>query len=160
MIFSFFESVKYVGHLLPLVLLRVFLGYFYLLQAWGKFSGDYLSRPRVAEQISEFLPLSEAASWFKYFVSTQMVPHWQVVAFIIVGLEFAIGVSYLIGYVVRPMALIAAILAFFIHYISPSGYAQMYMAFMGIHLTLSWIGAGRCVGLDYYFYKRRRGIWW
>lgn len=160
MLVSFFESIKYVGHLLPVVFLRVFLGYYYLLQALAKYQGDFLTRPRIAEQISEFLPASTAPNWYKFFVTTQLIPHWQSVAFVITGLEFAIALSFLFGYVVRPMALLAALLCLQLHYISPSGMDQLYMTFLGIHLTLAWIGAGRCVGIDYYFYKRRRGLWW
>jgi thiosulfate dehydrogenase [quinone] large subunit len=29
-----------------------------------------------------------------------------------------------------------------------------------LFLVLAWLGAGRCLGLDYFFYKRDRGIWW
>ncbi|MCX7979215.1 MAG: DoxX family membrane protein [Bdellovibrionaceae bacterium] len=160
MLIAFLESIRYVGHILPVVFLRVFLGYYYLIEAWSRFVGDFMLRPRIAEQISELLPASTAPDWYKLFVVTQMVPRWQTLAFVIVALEFAIGISYLVGFVVRPMALLAALLAFNMHYISPAGVDQLMITFVGIHLTLAWIGAGRCVGIDYYYYKRRRGIWW
>lgn len=160
MFVAFLESIKYTGHLLPVVFLRVFLGYYYLLQAIAKYKGDFLTRPRIAEQISEFLPASDAPNWYKLFVTAWFIPHWQTLAFIITGLEFAIAVSYLAGYVVRPMALLAVLLCLQMHYISAPGSDQLIVTFLGIHLCLAWIGAGRCVGLDYYFYKRRRGLWW
>lgn len=161
MFVAFLESIKYTGNLLPVVFLRVFLGYYYLLQALAKYQGDFLIRPRIAEQISEFLPLSQAPQWYKFFVTTWFIPNWQTLAFIITGLEFAIAISYLLGYVVRPIALLAALMCLQMHYISGGGGAdQLQITFLGIHLTLAWIGAGRCVGLDYYFFKRRRGIWW
>jgi thiosulfate dehydrogenase [quinone] large subunit len=160
MFVAFLESIKYTGHLLPVVFLRVFLGYYYLLQALAKYRGDFLTRPRIAEQISEFLPASMAPNWYKFFVTGWFIPHWQSLAFIITGLECAIAISYLLGYVVRPIALLAALLCLQMHYISPPGTDQLYITFVGIHLTLAWIGAGRCVGVDYYFFKCRRGIWW
>lgn len=160
MLLAFLESIKYSGHLLPVVFLRVFLGYYYLLQALAKYRGDFMTRPRIAEQISEFLPASAAPEWYKFFVTTWWIPNWQTLAFIITGLEFAIAISYLAGYVVRPMALVAALLSLQMHYIAPAGMDQLSITFVGIHLTLAWIGAGRCVGIDYYFFKRRRGIWW
>lgn len=160
MLVAFLESIKYTGHLLPVVFLRVFLGYYYLLQALAKYKGDFLTRPRIAEMISEFLPASQAPNWYKFFVTTWFIPNWQTLAFIITGLEFAIGASYLLGYVVRPVALLAALMCLQMHYISSPGADQLQITFVGIHLTLAWIGAGRCVGLDYYFFKRRRGIWW
>lgn len=160
MLVAFLESIKYTGHLLPVVFLRVFLGYYFLLQALAKFHGDFMIRPRLAEMISEFLPMSTAPEWYKLMVTAWFVPHWQTLAFLVTGLEFVIAISYLFGYVVRPVAIMAALYGLQMHYISSNGYDQLQITFVGIHLTLAWIGAGRCVGVDYYFYKRRRGIWW
>jgi thiosulfate dehydrogenase (quinone) large subunit len=160
MLVSFLESIKYTGHLLPIVFLRVFLGYYFILQALAKWRGDFLSKPRIAEMISEFLPASQAPQWYKVLAIDWLVPHWHGLAFAIVGLEFAIGISYLLGYVVRPMAILAALYCLQMHAITPKGIDQLQITFVGMHLTLAWIGAGRCVGIDYYFYKRRRGLWW
>lgn len=160
MFLSFFESVKYVGHLLPLSFLRVFLGYYYLEQALWKFRGDYLTKPRIAEQIAEWLPASHAPTWYKLFMSAQMIPNWQALAFIITGLEFAIAISYIAGYVVRPVALLGIFLCFNMLFISGPGMEDLYKTFLAIHLVMAWVGAGRCLGFDYYFFKRRRGMWW
>ncbi|MGZ3769200.1 MAG: DoxX family membrane protein [Bdellovibrio sp.] len=160
MLVAFFESVKYVGHLLPISFLRIFLGYYYLDHALAKFRGDFLSRPHIADQMAEWVPSSHAPSWFKIFASSQMIPNWQTVAFIILGLEFAIAVSYIIGYVVRPVALLAVLLCFMMLFISGPGMEDLYKTFLAIHLILAWVGAGRCLGFDYYFFKRRRGLWW
>ena len=160
MFLDFFQSLKYVNHLYPIAFLRIFLGYYYLQQALVKLSSDFLSRPKFAESVMEWLPQSQAFDWYKMIVIQKLVPHWQTFGFAVVGIEFAIAISYLLGYVVRPMAIVGALLCLNMHYISPVGYNQLYMTFLGIHLTLGWVGAGRCVGVDYYFYKRRRGIWW
>jgi DoxX. len=160
MFVSFFESVKYVGHLLPISFLRIFLGYYYLETALVKYRGDFLTRPRIADQIAEWLPASHAPNWYKIFVSSQMIPNWQVIAFIILGLEFAIAISYILGYVVRPMALIAVLLCFNLLFISGPGSEDLFKTFLAIHFMMAWVGAGRCLGFDYYFFKRRRGIWW
>jgi thiosulfate dehydrogenase [quinone] large subunit len=160
MFVAFFESVKYVGHLLPLSFLRVFLGYYYLEQALWKFRGDYLTKPRIAEQIAEWLPASHAPNWYKIFMSAQMIPNWQALAFVITGLEFAIAISYILGYVVRPVALLGMFLCFNMLFISGPATEDLYKTFLAIHLIMAWVGAGRCLGFDYYFFKRRRGMWW
>lgn len=160
MLVAFFESVKYVGHLLPISFLRIFLGYYYLDHAFAKYNGDFLTRPHIADQMAEWLPASHAPNWFKLFASTQMIPNWQSVAFIILGLEFAIAVSYLVGYVVRPVALLGVLLCVTMLYISGPAMEDLYKTFLAIHLVFAWVGAGRCLGLDYYFFKRRRGLWW
>lgn len=160
MFIAFFESVKYVGHLLPISFLRIFLGYYYLEHAMQKYRGDFLSRPRIADQMAEWLPASHAPNWFKVFASSQMIPNWQTVAFIIVGLEFAIAISYIVGYVVRPVALLGVLLCVMMLFISGPASEDLNKTFLAIHLILAWVGAGRCLGFDYYFFKRRRGLWW
>lgn len=160
MLVAFFESVKYVGHLLPISFLRIFLGYYYLEQALQKLNGDFLTRPRIADQIAEWLPASHAPNWYKIFLSAQIIPHWQTVAFIILGFEFAIAVSYIAGYVVRPVALLGVILCLNLLFISGPGMEDFHKTVLAIHVLMAWVGAGRCLGFDYYFYKRRRGVWW
>jgi len=160
MLLAFLESVKYVGHLLPISFLRIYLGYYYLQDALNKFRGDFLSRPRLAFQIEEWLPISHAPDWYKVLIHIYIVPHWQKLAFIILGIEFAIAISYILGYVVRPIALLGVLITFNLLFISGPHQEELLKTFLAIHLILGWVGAGRCLGLDYYFYKRRRGIWW
>jgi thiosulfate dehydrogenase (quinone) large subunit len=160
MLSAFLESVKYAGHLLPISFLRIFMGYYYLQNAIEKFSGDYLIRPRVAAKISEALPVSHVPLWYKYFLENFFIPHWQIFAFAITAAEFAIAVSFIIGYVVRPMALLGVLLSFNLLMISGPVSEDFHKTFLAIHLTLAWLGAGRCLGVDYYFFKKRRGVWW
>jgi thiosulfate dehydrogenase [quinone] large subunit len=157
---SFFESVKYTGHLFPISFLRIFMGVLYIQQGLEKLNGDFLSRPRLAEQISNWLPGSSAPAWYKYFIGSQIIPHWQTAAFIILGLELAIGISYILGYVVRPMALVAVFLCFNLIFFYGPASEELLKNFVAVHFVLAWVGAGRCLGFDYYFFKRRRGIWW
>lgn len=158
--FSFFESIKYSGHLFPISFLRIFFGALYFQEAWSRFHGDFLYKPRLAEQISEWLPVSSAPAWYKIFMGAQILPYWQGLAFVIVGLQFAIGISYILGYVVRPMSLLALVFCFNQIYLTPPQSEGLLKVYMAVHLVLAWMGAGRCLGLDYYFFKRRRGIWW
>jgi thiosulfate dehydrogenase [quinone] large subunit len=160
MFVAFFESVKYVGHLLPISFLRVFLGYYYLNQALIQFKGDFLLRPRLAAQVSEALPSLQVPVWYRMFLENIVIPQWQIFAFLILGIQFAIAVSYLFGYVVRPVALMGMALCFYLLIISGPQYEDLYKTFIAIHFMMAWVGAGRCLGFDYYFFKRRRGIWW
>ncbi len=160
MITSFIESMRYVGHLLPISLLRIYLGYFYLHQALSKLNGDFLLRPRIAAQIADWLPAAQIPAWYKNILEFIVIPNWQYVAFMIMALQFAVGISYLLGYLVRPMAVIAFFMALQGLSMSFLGLEDMQRLFMATHLTLAWVGAGRCLGVDYYFFKRRRGIWW
>lgn len=136
------------------------MGSYYLEQALMKYNGDFLTRPRIADQIAEWLPASHAPNWYKIFVSAQVIPHWQTVAFVILGLEFAVAISYILGYVVRPMALIGVLLCLNMLFISGPGNEDFYKTILAVHVMMAWVGAGRCLGFDYYFFKRRRGVWW
>lgn len=160
MLFAFLESIKYVGHFLPLAFLRIFVGYYYFNDALGKYQGDFLVQPHLAASIAEWLPQSFAPDWYRQFLEMTVIPHWQIFAYGITFLEFAIGLSFIAGYFVRPFALMGVLLS--INYLMASGPTSLELqrVFLAINVTMAWLGAGRCLGIDYYFYKRRRGIWW
>lgn len=160
MLVAFFESIRYVGHLLPLSFLRVFVGYYYLHSAITRFQSDFLLRPRIAEQIAEWLPQSQAPNWYKMWISGSLITHWKVLAILILGFELCVGISYVIGYVVRPVAFLGILLCLQFLYISSPHMQDFYKTLMAVHIMFSWVGAGRCLGVDYFFYKRRRGFWW
>lgn len=171
MLVAFVESIKYVGHLLPIAFLRIFLGYFYFNQGLGLMRGprDFLSQAYLAEDIRNYLSRSPAPDWYKSALETVVIPNWHIFAITLVALHFAIGVSYIIGYLVRPFALTAILLSIAMLFaigpaMSPGfgpGFSEAQATFLLVlHFTLGWMGAGRCLGIDYYFYKRRRGVWW
>lgn len=160
MLVAFFESIKYSGHLVPISFLRIFVGYYYLQSFFAKFSGDFLVRPRVAELISQNLVNSQAPEWLKWILNTYMVTHWQGFAFTLLAVELALAVSYIIGYVVRPTALLGVMMTVLMVYLSPANAQDFLKILIATHLAFAWVGAGRCLGVDYYYFKRVRGIWW
>ena len=160
MLVAFLESFKYVGHLFPVVLLRAFVGWFYLKQALIKYSGEFLYRPVLAHQLSEWLPQSDAPLGYKAFIEEFVIPNWQAFAYGITALEFLVAISFLVGFLVRPIGVLAALLSFNLAMLSGPAQESFYLTLVVVHLTLAWLGAGRCFGVDYFFYKRQRGIWW
>ena len=160
MILAFLESIKYVGHLVPVAFLRIFVGTLYLQSAIQKFNTDFIIKSKVVQEIQDQWPQLQVAPWYQSLVETALTNHWQIVGFGWMSLEFAIGISYLLGYVVRPIALLASFLClqFLILQIAPGD--AWYRLLLVVHLTFAWLGAGRCLGLDSYFYKRQRGWWW
>ena len=161
MLVAFVESIKYVGHLIPIAFLRVFLGYFYFNQALLKAQGDFLSHAYLNEEIRNHLPQSVAPEWYKDVLLNFVIPNWQFFAIGITAFYFAIGISYILGYMVRPFAIIAILLTLALSAaLGPSPTEAQTTLIIVVHLMLGWLGAGRCLGIDYYFYKRRRGIWW
>ena len=160
MIVAYFESIKYVGHLLPIAFFRMFIGYYYFNFAMDRLRGDYLDLPVLASELSQWLPSSTAPEWYKYFVETVVIPDWQYFATMATVGYLAIGLSFLIGYLVRPLGLLGVFLSLNMAILANGDIAHMNKFLFVVNFTLVWLGSGRCLGLDYFFFKRKRGIWW
>lgn len=160
MLQAYFESLKYVGHLLPISFLRIFLGYFYLQQAIHDWQIHIVGNSVVSDLLVEALNKTQMPFWYRLFLTEHLMSHWTFYAFLLVGIQAIIGISYLIGYVVRPASILGFVLC--LNYLAVSGISQEYFfkLMIAAHILMAWVGAGRCLGLDYYFYKRYRGIWW
>lgn len=161
MLQSYFESIKYVGHLLPISFLRIFIGYFYLNLAFKDWLVYSSGGNAFSEMLIDALNKAQIPSWYRLLLSEQMIPNWNIVVFILIGLQIATGVSYILGYVVRPMSVFAILLCVNFLILSGGGEKEIfYKLLIACHVLLAWVGAGRCLGIDYYFFKRRRGVWW
>lgn len=160
MVVSFFESIKYVGLTLPLSFMRIFIGYVFFQRAWNRLEGDYLMQPRLAALISESLPTSEAPYWYIRFLEDVVIPNWKVFAYILTYCEFLLGLSFIVGFLVRPACLVGIFLCANALYLSVGVENTLYQTYVALLILMLWMGAGRSLGFDYFFYKRRRGIWW
>ncbi len=161
MLVAFFESIKYVGHQFPIAFLRIYVGYYFLTDALQSLKNQFLSHAFLAEQIRDFMPKNIAPEWYKYFLEALVIPNWQIFASFILISKFIIGVSFIIGYLVRPASLLAMFLCLNLIWAIGTDPTEMRDALMiMVIFTLGWLGAGRCLGVDYYFYRKRRGIWW
>jgi thiosulfate dehydrogenase (quinone) large subunit len=160
MFVAFFESAKYVGHLYPIAIMRIYLGYYFLNTALVRLSGEFLKQPKLAATIVENLPHHDLPTWYANILHDVVVPNWQFFAYFITYCEFIIGVSFLIGFLVRPASLIGLFLMFNFIYAGSNASVDLQQTFLALFIVMFWVGAGRCFGLDYYFYKRQRGLWW
>ena len=104
--------------------------------------------------------MSSAPDWYKEFLDKVVVPNWQVFAYCVVYFGFLVGISFILGFFVRPVALIAALVTLNFIYNSGPEIIELHKLHLVLFLILAWLGAGRCMGLDYFFYKRDRGMWW
>lgn len=160
MLVTFFESIKHVGHLFPVVILRIFMGFYFLNIAIANFKGAFLNQPLLAEMIRDWSPASAAPLWYKGLLDAIVLPQWQLVAYCIVYLQFVIGFSFIFGFFVRPVSVLGFLLAWNFIYWTPVEMQDFYRLQMAAFTVLCLIGAGRCLGIDSYFYKRNRGVWW
>jgi len=160
MLVAFFESAKYVGHLYPIALMRIFMGYYFLNSALVRLSGEFLKQPKLAAMIMDNLPQSELPGWYANVLQYVVVPNWRIFAYFITYCEFIIGIGFLIGLFVRPTSLLGLFLTLNLIYISGHASIDLQQTYVALFIVMFWVGAGRCFGLDYYFYKRQRGLWW
>ena len=156
----FFESFRYVGHFYPFAILRIILGYKCFEAGLSKVQGDYLLQPRLAAEISEWLPHSLAPVWYKNLLSDYAVEHWQALAYSITYCEFLIAVSFVLGFFIRPVSILALFLSINYIFNSSPQVAELYKVYSILFFVMMWMGAGRCMGFDYFFFKRQRGLWW
>lgn len=160
MLVAFFESVKYTGHFFPIAFLRIYLGWQYMTQSYEKIQGQYLDEPHLAALINKWLHKSDSPEWYKQVMETVVVPYWQFFAYSTTVIELLVGISFLAGFLVRPTAILAAVLSLNFVMIGDPEMLPFHTTTLAVNLTLAWLGAGRCVGFDYFFFKRHRGLWW
>jgi len=160
MLVSFFESFKYVGHFVPIAVLRMILGFKIFSKAVEHYQGDFLKQPILAAMINEWLPQSSAPAWYIYYMDNFVVSNWQIFSYTITYIEFLIGVSFILGFFIRPVSIIGLLLSLNFLWISEPNISAFYGVLIILFIVLGWLGAGRCLGVDYFFYKRKRGIWW
>lgn len=160
MVASYLESIKYVGHMWPVAIIRIILGYQYLSMVIARIQTGYLQHAYISERLN----LSEAdiaapSLYFELFKNL-IQSQWLIMTYILLGFEILIGLSYVLGFGVRIASLLGMFLSFhiFIYFDFQTSPGQIYIFY--IHLLFCLIGAGRCLGLDYYFFKSRRGLLW
>jgi thiosulfate dehydrogenase (quinone) large subunit len=157
MIASYFESIKYVGHLWPVAFIRIIIGYQYLELVINRIQSGYFKHAYISERLN--LSDSSPSLYFEIFKNL-IQSHWLVMTSILIGFEFLIGLSYLLGFGVRIISILGMILSLhiFLFFEFQSSPGQIFLFY--IHLLFFLIGAGRCLGIDYYFFKSRRGLLW
>lgn len=160
MIKAFLESIKYVGHFYPISFLRIYLGFFFLNVAFAKLDAGYLTSPLIAAEMREAIARSTTPSFYANWLEAMVIPQWEIFSRLSVWSHFILGGSYIAGLLVRPVALLGLMVAVHGILVSTPESEAIEKMFFALHLTLFALGAGRCLGFDYYFYKRRRGFWW
>lgn len=159
-ILGFLESIKYVGHLWPVSFMRWFVCAQYFSMAMHHWRSGLLEHPYLSEQLRIKIETAGAFSAYLSFWMSFIQDYWLIVSYILICTEFVIAVSYLLGYLVRPVALWASFLSLHLFWLveAKDDFSLLYLA--ALHLMFCLLGAGRSLGLDYYFYKSRRGLLW
>lgn len=143
----------------PVALVRIALGYQYLSLVVSRIQTGYLKHAYVSEKLN--LGESNAAGgvYFEIFKNA-IQSQWMAMTYVLLGIEILIGVSYILGLGVRIASLFGMILSIhmYLYFDLTTSSGQIYLFY--VHLLFCLLGAGRCLGFDYYFFKSRRGLLW
>ena len=160
MIIAYLESIKYVGHLWPVAIFRILFGYHYFSMAIHRLQTGYLEHAYISEKLRLSYDQAVATGFYFDIFKSLVQSNWMFFTYLLLTLECLIGISFIIGFAVRFSALIGMILSLHIYLFFEELTAAGQMHLFCIHLLLLALGAGRCLGIDYYFYKSRRGLFW
>ena len=160
MLISFFESFKHVGHLIPIAGLRIYLGVYYIYECYSRYNNDFVSANIIPSLIKDNLSEQLNIGGYQNFISGYILDHWKFVAYFVLICVLLIGISFIFGFMVKVFSLIAIFLSLHILMFGSSSDFLIHQILIGVNLTFFLIGAGRCIGIDYFFYKKTRGLFW
>ncbi len=137
--------------------LRIYLGLIFLLAVVPKFSGDFA--PRLSGFLSN-VGLPQGHPFYRAFLTTTVLPHLQVFAWLVKGGELLVAVSLIGGLATRLGALLAMVLT--LNYMFAKGAWFWFPssndgAFAVLAFVLLIARAGRTYGLDAHLAKRWPG---
>lgn len=154
------ESFKYVNHLWPVLILRLFTSYFFFSRYQGRINDGYLTQPKISAAVDEFLYANNPPAWVESFYVNIIQSNWSFYAKVVVNLEWTLALLFLIGLLNRPAAILSLIFLYLGSFISAPVDQGQFLPMAAILFTLIVFGSGRVGGFDYSFYKRQRGLIW
>lgn len=154
------ESLRYINHLWPIVILRIYASLFFFNHYNQKAAGGYLTQPKISALIDEYLYANHPPAWVETFFVNVVQANWSFYAKAVVNTEWMLGILFFIGFLNRPAALFSIVFIYIMSFVSgPVEQGQLY-PMLAILVTLAVFGSGRVGGVDYFFYKRQRGLIW
>ncbi len=154
------ESLRYINHLWPVVVLRLYVSYFFFSSYYEMQSSNFLTQPKLAVLIDENLYSSGAPSFIERFFSNYAQESWSFTSGLMMNVEWLLGLLFLIGFLNRPGAMLGLVYLYVISFVQPAVEVSVYGSVSIILLVLLLFGSGRVGGVDYFFYKRKRGLLW
>ena len=137
-------------------ILRIMVGYHFLLVGWRKLTGSFLSGESLVRTLSGVA--DDPISWHRDFILGVVVPNADVFSYLVCFGELAIAFSLLSGCLVRIASSFGAFynLNIYLAVAIPAGGARVGInrIFIILHLVFVAVSAGRALGLDGYLKKK------
>lgn len=134
-----------------LAVLRIYIGYYMLLQGIRKFQRDFPKGDWIGRQIGDINTL-DLYPWYKKFLLDYVVPHSEVFGYLVMTGEIAVGACLLFGLLTRWSSLIG--LFMMINYYLGPGTARggatlaQEQTFIVVLAIFALANPGRTLGLD------------
>ena len=134
-----------------LAIVRILVGYHFLRVAWPKLMGRYWQGESLPRQMAEIA--GDPISWHREFILDVVLPNPVFFSYLVCFGEVAIGISLVLGCLVRLSAPFAAFhnLNIYLAVAIPGGQSAQIgvnRLFIFLHLIFAIASAGRSLGID------------
>jgi uncharacterized membrane protein YphA (DoxX/SURF4 family) len=154
-----FKQSTYLGYL---ALLRILVGCLFLLVAWPKVSGRFLNGRVLRQQLLDGVQ-KDPLGWHRAFVEGFVIPHAHFFSYLVIVGELSIGISLIIGLLVRISSLFGAFynfnILFSVAYAAGGGTVNYNRVLVLLHLIFVSASAGRALGIDGVLKRRFPRSW-
>jgi thiosulfate dehydrogenase (quinone) large subunit len=154
-----FKQPTYLGYL---ALVRILVGVLFLLVAWPKVSGRFLTGEVLPRQLLNGIQ-KDPLSWHRAFIEGVVVPHGHFFSYLSAFGEISIGISLVVGCLVRISSLFGAFynfnILFSVAYAAGGGTVNYNRVLILLHLIFVSASAGRSLGIDGLLKRRFRRTW-
>ena len=145
---SNFKQPTYLGYL---AIIRIVVGYHFITAAWPKITGPFVKGHVLPEELAKTV-VKDPFAWHRAFIAGVVIPHPHFFSNLVAFGEMAIGISLLVGCLVRISSLFGAFHNFniLLSIAIANGAAQLAInrLYIVLHLIFVIAAAGRSLGLD------------
>lgn len=149
-----FKQPTYLGYL---AIVRIVVGYHFITAAWPKITGPFLNGHILPEELAKTI-VKDPLAWHRAFITGVVIPHAHFFSNLVAFGEMAIGISLLVGCLVRISSLFGAFhnLNILMAIAIANGAAQLAInrLYIVLHLIFVISSAGRSWGLDGWLRER------
>jgi thiosulfate dehydrogenase [quinone] large subunit len=154
-----FRQTTYLGYL---ALVRILVGVLFLLVAWPKVTGRFLTGRVLPQQLLNGME-KDPLAWHRAFIAGFVVPHAHLFSYLSAFGEIAIGISLLLGCLVRISSLFGALynfnILFSVAYAAGGGTVNYNRVLILLHLIFVSSSPGRALGIDGFLKRRFPRSW-
>jgi uncharacterized membrane protein YphA (DoxX/SURF4 family) len=149
-----FKQSTYLGYI---AMLRILLGLHFLGTGFEKLFHNFLTGRTLTNDMLRGAP-NDPLAFHRSFILGVVVPHVHFFTYLVTFGEIAIGISLLLGFLVRVSSLFGAFhnlnILLAIGWGGPSSVMGINRTFVLLHLVFVLSSAGRALGVDGFLHKR------